>query len=101
MTDKTGVKTIDKNAFYGCKALKTVTIGKNVTKIGAKAFYGCTKIKTLTIKSSKLTTKNIGSKAFTKTPKSMTVKMPKKKFKAYKSMLIKKGVNKKAKFKKS
>ncbi len=75
MIDKTGVKTIDKNAFYGCKALKTVTIGKNVTKIGAKAF--------------------------TKTPKSMTVKMPKKKFKAYKAMLIKKGVNKKAKFKKS
>ncbi|MBE5941484.1 MAG: hypothetical protein E7264_02970 [Lachnospiraceae bacterium] len=67
MTDKTGVKTINKNAFYGCKALKTVTIGTNVTK----------------------------------TPKSMTVKMPKKKFKAYKSMLIKKGVNKKAKFKKS
>ncbi len=97
----TGVKTIGKNAFYGCKALKTVTIEKNVTKIGAKVFYGCTKIKTLTIKSSNLTTKNIGSKAFTKTPKSMTVKMPKKKLKTYKSMLIKKGVNKKAKFKKN
>lgn len=66
-----------------------------------RLIIGCTKIKTLTIKSSKLTTKNIGSKAFTKTPKSMTVKMPKKKFKAYKSMLIKKGVNKKAKFKKN
>lgn len=95
------VKTIGKSAFEGCKKLKTVTIGKSVTKIGAKAFYGCSKIKTLTIKSSKLTTKKIGSKAFTKTPKSMTVKIPKKKFKAYKSMLIKKGVNKKAKFKKS
>lgn len=68
--------------------------------IPTDAFYGCSKIKTLTIKSSKLTTKKIGSKAFTKTPKSMTVKVPKKKFKAYKSMLIKRGVNKKAKFKK-
>ncbi|MBQ4058981.1 MAG: leucine-rich repeat domain-containing protein [Lachnospiraceae bacterium] len=96
-----GVKTIGKNAFYGCKALKTITIGKNVTKIGDKAFYGCSKMKTLTIKSSKLTTKKIGNKAFTKTPKSITVKVPKKKFKAYKSMLIKRGVNKKAKFKKS
>ena len=96
-----GVKTIGKNAFYGCKALKTITIGKNVTKIGSKAFYGCSKVKTLTIKSSKLTTKKIGSKAFTKTPKSMTVKVPKKKLKAYKSMLIKRGVNKKAKFKKN
>ena len=74
------VKTIGKSAFYGCKKLKTVTIGKSVTKIGAKAFYGCSKIKTLTIKSTKLTTKKIGSKAFTKTPKKMTVKVPKKKF---------------------
>ena len=56
-------------------------------------------MKTLTIKSSKLTAKKIGSKAFSKTPKKMTVKVPKKKFKAYKKMLIKRGVNKKAKFK--
>ena len=49
---------------------------------------------------SKLTTKKIGSKAFAKTPKTMTVKVPKKKFNAYKSMLIKRGVNNKAKFKK-
>ncbi len=120
----TGVKTIGKNAFYGCKKLKNLTLGKNVVTIGDKAFYkctsltkltipskvktigksafyGCSKTKTLTIKSSKLTTKKIGSKAFTKTPKSMTVKVPKKKFKAYKSMFIKRGVNKKAKFRKS
>ena len=120
----TGVKTIGKNAFYGCKKLKNLTIGKNVVTIGDKAFYkctsltkltipskvktigksafyGCSKTKTLTIKSSKLTTKKIGSKAFTKTPKSMIVKVPKKKFKAYKSMFIKRGVNKKARFKKS
>lgn len=95
------VKTIGKSAFEGCKELETVTIGKSVTKIGDKAFYGCSKMKTLTIKSSKLTTKKIGSKAFTKAPKSMIVKIPKKKFKVYKSMLIKKGVNKKARFKKS
>ncbi len=120
----TGVKTIGKNAFYGCKKLKNLTLGKNVVTIGDKAFYkctsltkvtipskvktigksafyGCKKLKTLTIQSSKLTTKKIGSKAFTKTPKSMTVKVPKKKFKAYKSMFIKRGVNKKARFKKS
>ena len=60
---------------YGCKKLKNLTIGKNVV--------------------------TIGDKAFTKTPKSMTVKVPKKKFKAYKSMFIKRGVNKKARFKKS
>ena len=86
--------------FEGCKQLTSVTIGKSVTMIGTKAFYGCTRLKTLTIKSTKLTAKKIGSKAFSKTPKSMTVKVPKKKFKTYKSMLIKKGVNKKGKFKK-
>lgn len=94
------VKTIGKSAFYGCKKVKTITLGKSVAKIGSKAFYGCSKVKTLTIKSTKLTTKKIGSKAFSKTPKSMTVKVPKKKYKAYKSLLVKRGVNKKAKFKK-
>ncbi len=94
-------KTIGKSAFEGCKKVTSVTIGKNVSKIDSKAFYGCSKLKTLTIKSSKLTTKKIGSKAFSKTSKSMTVKVPKKKFKTYKSMLIKRGVNKKARFKKS
>ncbi|RGF54221.1 CHAP domain-containing protein [Clostridium sp. AF36-4] len=93
------VKTIGKQAFYACKKLKSATIGKGVAKIGSKALYGCSKMKTLTIKSSKLTAKKIGSKAFSKTPKKMTVKVPKKKFKAYKKMLIKRGVNKKAKFK--
>lgn len=95
------VKTIGKSAFEGCKKITSVTIGKSVTKIGSKAFYGCNKIKTLTIKSTKLTTKKIGSKAFAKTPKRMTVKIPKKKLKSYKTMLVKRGVNKKAKFKKN
>ena len=94
------VKSIGKSAFEGCKKVTSVTIGKSIAKIGAKAFYGCSKIKTLTIKSTKLTTKKISSKAFGKTPKSMIVKLPKKKSKVYKSMLIKKGVNQKAKFKK-
>ena len=94
------VTAIGSQAFYGCKNLKTVTIGKNVSKIGSKAFYGCGKLKTLIIKSEKLTTGKIGKKAFSKTSKSMTVKVPKKKYKSYKTMLIKRGVNKKAKFKK-
>lgn len=98
---KAKVTSIANKAFYGCKTLTHVTIGKNVNKIGSKAFYGCSKLKKLTIKSTKLTKKKIGSKAFSKTPKKMSVQVPKKKFKAYKAMLIKKGVNKKAKFKKN
>lgn len=94
------ITSIGANAFYGCRNVKSITIGKNVSKIGAKAFYGCKKVKTLTIKSTKLTVKTVGKKAFSKTPKNMKVSIPKKKFKSYKSMLIKRGVSKKAKFKK-
>ncbi len=66
-TVKNGGKTfkvteIGKNAFKGCKKLKTVTIGLEVTKIGNGAFKGCKKIKTIRILSKKL--KKIGSKAF-------------------------------------
>ena len=94
------VTTIGEKAFYKCTALRKISIPRMVKSIGEKAFYGCCNVKTLTIKSIKLTTKKIGSKAFSKTSRNMTVKVPKKKFKVYKSMLIKKGVNKKAKFKK-
>ena len=92
------VTAIEKNAFKNNKKIKKVTIGKNVTNVGKNAFYGCSKLKTITIKSTELTAKKIGSKAFSKLPKNVTVKLPKKKFKTYKSLLIKKGVNKKAKF---
>ena len=93
------IKSIGKSAFEGCKNLKTVVIGKNVEKIDARAFFGCKKLKMLTIKTSGLSLKRIGVKAFGKTPKNMTVKLPKKKFKAYKSILTKRGINKKARFK--
>jgi arabinogalactan endo-1,4-beta-galactosidase len=111
------VKTIGKNTFYGCKKLKTVTfksgsklttinasafakctaltkitIPAKVTKIGSKAFYGCTKLKTVTIKTKKLTTKKVGSKAFTKISSKATIKVPASKLKAYKKLLSKKGI---------
>jgi len=117
------IETIGKNAFYGCSKLKTVSGGKNVAvigdkafykctsltkitlhskvrKIGKKAFYGCKKLKNITIKTKKLTSKNVGSKAFTGTYKKAKVKVPKSKLKAYKKWLVKKGINKKAKIRK-
>ena len=80
--------------------IKRLTIEKNVEKIGARAFYGCKKLKNITIKTTKLKTKKIGTAAFKKTPSSAKIKVPKKKLKAYKTMLLKKGVNKKAKIRK-
>lgn len=114
------VTSIGKNAFFGCSQLKTVAIGKNVTSIkskafsrcvslkqvvipskvkniGSKVFYGCSGLKKLTIKTTKLTGKSIGSKAFSGVSKKVTVKVPKSKLKSYKKLLKKKGIGKKAK----
>lgn len=117
------VKTIGKNAFSGCTNLQTLTIGKNVTaigdkaffkckklkkvtipskvsKIGKQAFYGCKKLKSITLKTPKLTKKNVGSKAFKGIYSRAAIKVPKKKLKAYKTLLKARGVGTKAKIKK-
>ena len=117
------IKTIGENAFYGCEKLQAVTFGKNVTtiagkafykciklqkitipskvsKIGSSAFYGCKKLKNITIQSKKLTSKNVGNKAFKGIYSSSTIKVPKSRFSAYKNMLRSKGVGAKAKVKK-
>jgi len=121
------ITSVGKNAFYGCKKLTTVKMSKNVesigdgafqdcaalkkieipstiNKIGKKAFYGCKKLTNITIKTTKLTTKNVGKDAFKKAGsnnyKKLTVKVPKKNLKAYKTMLKKRGLSAKAKVKK-
>ena len=94
------VTSIASKAFYNCKKLKTVTIGKNIKKIGEKAFYGCQSLKTMNIKTTKLTEKNIGKKAFSKVNKKVTVKVPSKKLKLYQKIFKSKGLSKKAKYKK-
>ena len=117
------IKTIGEQAFSGCKNLKTVKLGKNVTvisdqafyncrkitgitipskvnKIGKKAFYNCKKLKNITVKTSKLTSKKVGSKAFTGIYSKAVIKVPKSKLTAYKTLLRKKGVGKKAVIKK-
>ncbi len=93
------VTTIGDKAFYKCKELKKITIPAKVSKIGKSAFYGCKKLKNITMKTTKLTNKKVGSKAFKGTPKNAVVKVPKKSLKAYKKFLVKKGIHKKAKMK--
>ena len=85
------VKSIAPKAFANNKKLKKITIGKNVTSIGKQAFAGCKKLKKITIKSVKLKSSSIGKNAFKGTAKKLTVKVPKKKYKAYKKFLKKKG----------
>ncbi|MBQ9984128.1 MAG: leucine-rich repeat domain-containing protein [Lachnospiraceae bacterium] len=98
------VETIGNSAFQNCTALKKITIPAKVKKIGSKAFYGCKKLTNITIKTTKLNTKNVGKNAFknagSSNYKKLVVKVPKKKLKAYKTMLKKRGLSSKAKVKK-
>ncbi|MBO4862945.1 MAG: leucine-rich repeat protein [Eubacterium sp.] len=93
------VAEIKANAFKNNKKLKSVAIGSNVNKVGKNAFYGCKKLKTISIKTKLLTSKSVGTKAFSKISKKPTVKIPKSKIKAYKKWIYKKGLSKKARIK--
>lgn len=110
------VKTIGVNAFYGCKNLTKVSGGaalvticdrafsncavlsgivlpSTVTGIGKQAFYNCRKLRSITINTLSLTGQNVGAQAFTGTYAKAVVKVPEKKFTAYKSLLRAKGMN--------
>lgn len=93
------VISIGDKAFYNCKELSKVTIPAKVTKIGKQAFANCKKMKKITIKSSKLTTKSCGVKVFKGIAQDATVKVPKKKKKVYKKLLVAKGMPKNVKIK--
>lgn len=93
------VTSIAQNAFKGNNKIKTVQIGENITSIGKKAFYDCKNLKKITIKTKKLTESSIGTDAFKKTSKKMTVKVPASKVKKYKKVLKTKGISKKAQIK--
>ncbi len=95
------VTSIAKNAFSNNTYIKNLTIGKNVSKIGAKAFYRCKNLKNIKISTTKLTDKKVGSKAFSGINSKAVIKVPKKKYSAYKKMLKAKGTGKKVKYKKS
>ena len=125
-TVKTGsrVTTIGSKAFYGCRKLTTVVLGKNVKtignlsfancvslrkmtlparveKIGSKAFCNDVKMVSFTIQTQKLTSKKIGSKAFTNMGKNnykkLVVKVPKNKINTCKKLLRSKGLSTKVK----
>ena len=91
------VTSIAKRAFAGNKNLKRVVIGAEIEKIGAKAFYNCSNLKAITIKSTGLTAKSVGAKAFDKIHKKAVVKVPKAKKAAYKKWLKKRGIGGKQK----
>lgn len=76
-------------AFSGCKALKKVTILKKTKKIGASAFAKCSNLRTITIKTTSLTKKSIGKKAFHGIAKKAKFKLPSSKKRLYKKWVKK------------
>lgn len=82
------VSIIGKNAFYKCKKLKKVTIGTGLTQINPGAFRGVKKGCMITIKSLKL--KRVSSR-IDQSVSRMTVRVPKRKYTAYKKLLRKKS----------
>ena len=93
------VTRVGRQAFRKNKALRRVTIGKNVRVIGSGAFSGCSRLRKVIIKTKKLRT--VGKKAFSgaggKTGKNLRVKVPGEKLPAYRKKLVKAGLGRKAK----
>ena len=85
------VTEIKSKACKGMKKLTTVTIGANVTKIGAQAFAGCKKLGKITIKNAKMAKKGFGSKCLSKIRAKAIFKVPKKMVEKYKDWILKKG----------
>ena len=86
------VTKISDKAFCNCKKLKSVVIEKYITQIGKKAFYNCEQLKKIKIKTTLLSGKKVGAKAFYGIHKNATTKVPLKKLKEYRKWLPQKGI---------
>ena len=87
-------------AFYKCTALKKVTLPAKVSKVGKQAFDGCKSLKSINIQTKKLSAKAIGANAFRRTPAKATVKVPASKWKSYQALLVKRGIARRASIRK-
>lgn len=94
------VVKIGNNSFTNCRNLSSITVSETVRIIGKRAFYNCKNLKTIIIKTSALSTKTIGSNAFTGIYKKPTIKVPAKQMKTYKKLFGLKGMSSKAIYKK-
>ena len=95
-----GIVKIGHRAFANCISLSKITIPGSVRSIGKQAFCNCKKLRSITIKTSTLSGKTVGSKAFAGIYKKPTVKVPAKQMKAYKKLLKARGMSSKAVYRK-
>ena len=94
------VTKVDASAFSKNTNVTKIIIGKNVTTFGKNVFKKCKKVKTIIFKTTKLTDKSVAKGAFKGVTKKTVIKVPKKKYAAYKKLFRKKGLSKKVKIKK-
>ena len=95
-----GIVKLGHRAFANCSSLSKITIPGSVTSIGKQAFCNCKKLRSITIKTSTLSGKTVGSKAFAGTYKKPTVKVPASQLKTYKKLLKARGMSSKAAYRK-
>ena len=93
------VTSIAAKAFANNKKLTKIVIPASVRSIGKQAFSGCKNLKSITIKTTYLTKKSVGAKAFKGIHAKATIKVPKKQKKAYQKFLKTKGIGKGVKIK--
>lgn len=116
------VTVIGVNTFYGCRNLNKVSGGNGIVKIsdravncgnlssivipetvrsiGVQTFYNCKNLRSITVKTSALSSKTVGTRAFTETYNKPNVKVPAKQMTAYKKLLQSKGMSSRAIYKK-
>ena len=83
------IARVGNHALKNKTSVTSVTIGKNVTAIGKEAFYGAKNLKTITISSTKLT--KVEEKALGKISAKAKIVVPATKLSAYKKLLKGKG----------
>ena len=93
------VTSVAGSAFRKNKKIKKVFVGSNVETIGANAFYGCKSLKKLTVKTTRLTSKGLGKKAWKGIQAKASVRVPAGKQKTYQKLFYKKGMSRKIKIK--
>lgn len=77
------VTSIGAKAFNNNKKISKVTVGANIKSISKNAFYKCPALKTVAIKTVLLTNKTASKNAFKTPNKKMVITVPKKVKKAY------------------
>lgn len=92
------VTSVAANAFKDNQKVTSVTINSNVKKIGKNAFYGCKNLKKITVKSTKL--KEVGQNALKGVNKNAVVKVPRSRLSKYKRLFKNKGQKQSVKIKK-